>query len=92
MWIEYVPAKDAINRVKHGISLWKTTHIDWDHAVIWPDARFDDGEERMCGLVRIGERVYYVAFVDRGQARCVISFRKANKRECSDYVRYFTKW
>ncbi|KXU34233.1 hypothetical protein AXE65_07450 [Ventosimonas gracilis] len=91
MKIEFDPTKDAINRDKHGISLGEATRIDWDNAVTWPDLRFDYGEDRMRGLGYIGERLYHVAFVDRGQVRRVISFRKANTRELNDYVRYFEK-
>jgi len=91
MLIEFDPAKDAVNRDKHGISLGEAARIDWDNAVTWPDRRFDYGEARMSGLGYIGERLHYVAFVDRGQVRRVISFRKANTREFNDYVRYLEK-
>jgi len=73
MLIECDPAKDAVNRDKHGISLGEAARIDWDNAVTWPDRRVDYGEDRMRGLGYIGERLYFVAFVDRGQVRRVIS-------------------
>jgi len=91
MLIEFSPVKDANNRDKHGISLGEAAMLDWNNAAIWPDLRFDYGEDRMCGLGYIGERLYFVAFVDRGHVRRVISFRKANTREFNDYVRYFEK-
>jgi len=91
MQIEFDPAKDAINRDKHGISLGEAARIDWKAAVVWPDDRFDYGEDRMRGLGYIGERLYYVAFVDRADVRRIISFRKANKREFNDYVRHLEK-
>jgi len=87
MLIEFDPAKDAINRSKHGISLGEAARIEWDSAVIWPDVRYDYGEDRMSGLGYIGERLYFVAFVDRGQVRRVISLRKANKLEERTYAR-----
>jgi len=87
MLIEFDPAKDAVNRNKHGISLGEAARIEWDSAVTWPDRRFDYSEDRMCGLGYIGVRLYYVAFVDRGQIRRVISLRKANKREERTYAR-----
>jgi len=65
--------------------------LDWDNAAIWLDRRFDYGEDRMRGLGYIEERLYHVAFVDRGQVRRVISFRKANTKEINDYVRYLEK-
>jgi len=91
MLIEFDPAKDAINRRKHGISLGDAALVDWDDALIWADDRVDYGEMRMCALGHIGTRLYFVAFVDRGQVRRVISFRKANKREFNDYVRDLEK-
>jgi len=87
MLIEFDPAKDAVNRSKHGISLGEAARIEWDSAVTWPDRRFDYDEDRMCGLGYIGVRLYYVAFIDRGQIRRVISLRKANKREERTYAR-----
>jgi len=41
MLIEFDPAKDAINRAKHGLSLGEAGNMEWDTAVIWPDMRFD---------------------------------------------------
>jgi len=58
MLIEFDPAKDAVNRNKHGISLGEAARIEWDSAVTWPDRRFDYDEDRMRGLGYIGERLY----------------------------------
>ena len=35
----------------------------------------------MCAIAYIGNRLYYVVYVDRDQSRRVISLRKANLRE-----------
>jgi len=35
----------------------------------------------------MGQRLYFVAFVDRGDARRAISLRKANIREVSYYAK-----
>jgi len=86
MLIEFDPAKDAVNRDKHEISLGEAARIDWDNAVTWPDRRFDYGENRMCGLGYIGARLYFVAFVDRGEIRRIISLRRANPREENRYA------
>jgi len=91
MLIEFDPDKDAINRDKHGISLGDAASIDWDTAVTWPDVRFDYGEDRMSGLGYLGDRLYSVIFVDRGNFRRIISLRRANKREFEDYVRNLEK-
>lgn len=43
------------------------------------------GEMRMIALAP-KPKSYYVAFVDRGEARRVISLRRANRREVKHYV------
>lgn len=78
-------AKDAINKEKHGVSLTDAALIDWEAALIWQDTRRDYGETRMIALAPIGERLYCVVYVDRGDDRRVISLRKANQREFDDY-------
>jgi uncharacterized DUF497 family protein len=50
------------------------------------DERKAYGEARQCGLAAIGERIYYVAFVDRDEVRRIISLRKANLRGVKYYV------
>jgi uncharacterized DUF497 family protein len=42
---------------------------------------------RMIALVPKSTILYYVAFVDRGAVRRVISLRRANRREVKHYVR-----
>ena len=79
-------AKDEINKEKHGVSLTDAALIDWDDALIWQDTRCDYGEIRMIALVPIGERLYCVVYVDRGDDRRIISLRKANYREVIQYA------
>jgi len=86
MLIEFDPAKDAVNRAKHGIALGDAALLDWDDALVWADDRFDYGEARMCGLGYIGMRLYFTVFVDRGDIRRIISLRKANPREYRYYA------
>jgi uncharacterized protein len=86
MQITYDPAKDTRNQAKHGLSLTLATHLEWETAQMWLDHRKDYGEPRQCALVMQGERLYFVAFVDRADGRRVISLRKANMREVKDYV------
>ena len=44
----------------------------------------------MIGLVPEGSRLYYVAFVDRGKTRRVISLRFAERREVKHYVENYS--
>ena len=43
-------------------------------------------ETRMIALAPKTEILYYVAFVDRGEVRRIISLRRANRREVKHYV------
>jgi uncharacterized protein len=86
MKIAFDPAKDLLNQQKHGYSLADAQLLDWGEALVWPDKRVDYGEPRMAALAPMGERLFYVAFVDRALTRRVISLRKANKREVDRYA------
>lgn len=86
MKIIYDPDKDEANRAKHGISLGLAADLEWDSAMIWTDIRKNYGELRQSALVLLRDRVYFVAFVDRADGRRVISLRKANMREVTDYA------
>jgi uncharacterized DUF497 family protein len=86
MRIEFDPTKDASNQLKHGVSLAMAAELDWDAAWVWVDERFGYNEMRMIALVPKTEILYYVAFVDRGDVRRIISLRRANRREVKHYV------
>jgi len=86
MRIEFDESKDAENRKKHGISLAFAGELDWEAALVWVDDRFEYGELRMIALAPETEILYYVAFVDRGEVRRIISLRRANRREVKHYV------
>jgi len=75
--IEFDLAKDEANLAKHGVSLTLAAELDWEAALVWFDARFEYDELRMIALAPKTEILYYVAFVDRGQARRIISLRRA---------------
>ncbi|KXU39222.1 hypothetical protein AXE65_09705 [Ventosimonas gracilis] len=91
MMIEFDPAKDAMNRDKHGISLFDATRFEWDTAHIKQDGRFDYGEQRFQAIGYIGERLHFMVFCVRAGKKRIISLRKANKREFNDYVRDLEK-
>lgn len=89
MRIEFDPAKDLANQTKHGLSLVMASELDWEAALVWVDARFEYNETRMIALAPRTEILYYVAFVDRGEVRRIISLRRANRREVKHYVENF---
>lgn len=86
MRIEFDPAKDKANKAKHGVSLALASELDWEAALVWIDDRFDYHELRMIALAAKTEILYYVAFLERGEARRIISLRRANRREVKHYV------
>ncbi len=86
MRIEFDPDKDKLNLASHGVSLAFADKLAWDEALVWVDERFGYDEVRMIGLVPEGNRLYYVAFVDRPKARRVISLRYAERKEVKHYV------
>ena len=88
MRIEFDPAKDVVNREKHGVSLALAGELEWDAALAWTDRRFEYDETRMVALAPLARTLYYVAFVDRGAARRIISLRRANRREVKHYVQH----
>ena len=63
------------------------TDLNWDAALVWIDDRFEYAELRMIALAPKTKILYYVAFVDRGEVRRVISLRRANRREVKHYVK-----
>jgi len=89
MRIEFDAAKDAANQAKHGVSLALAGELDWDAALVWTDERFEYDEIRVIVLAPKTGILYYVAFVDRGEMRRVISLRRANRREVKYYVQSF---
>ena len=86
MRIDFDPAKDKLNRAQHGLSLAFAKKLVWDEALVWIDSRYEYDEIRMIGLVPEGNALYYVAFVDRGEVRRVISLRYAERKEIKNYV------
>jgi len=86
MHVTFDEAKDGLNQIKHGVALSESAELEWDDEWIWQDTRRDYGEERMIALCAIGERLYCVVYVDREDARRIISLRKANYREVMDYA------
>ncbi len=86
MRIEFDPAKDKLNRANHGVSLALAETLDWDAALVWVDTRFAYDEVRMIALAPESATLYYVAFVERGEARRIISLRPATRKEVKFYV------
>jgi uncharacterized protein len=88
--IEFDPAKSAGNAKKRGLPFDLTADLDWSTARVRPDERRDYGEDRFVALVpNVSGRLHVVCYCIRGDARRIISFRKANKREEQVYAKTF---
>lgn len=83
--IEFDPAKNAGNIAKHGLPLSLALELNWDEALVWQDTRQEYGEMRMVALAPLALVVCFVAYVDRGNVRRIISLRRANSREVKRY-------
>lgn len=76
------PAKDAINRQKHGLSLAFGDRIfeDENHLIL-PTVRLEDEEERFKLVGLLGEKLFTGVFVWRDDLPRFISVRRSNKGE-----------
>lgn len=70
--------------MRHRLAL--AADLAWNAALVWVDDRFDDAELRMIALAPEIDTLYYVAFVDRGDARRIICLRRATRREVKHHV------
>lgn len=82
-------AKRQQNIKKHGIDFEEAFNFNWESAHIIRDARRDYGEDRFVAIGFIGNRLHVMAFTLRINAVRVITLRKANDRERSDYEKAF---
>lgn len=80
------PAKDAINRAKHGLSLAFGDRIfaDGDHLIL-PSIRVIDGEERFKVVGAVGGLLFTGVFVWRSDLPRFISVRRSNTGEERSY-------
>jgi uncharacterized protein len=87
MRIEFDPAKDEINRAKHGVSLAQANGFDWDTALEREDDRFDYGELRFVAIGLIDARLHVMVFTEGSDddAVRIISLRPAEKHEMRYY-------
>lgn len=92
MLFEWDEAKSARNRKKHGISFEEAVHVFEGVHLSRIDTREDYGEVREITTGMIAQEVVTVVIhTNRGEAIRIISARKANKRERSEYHAYCTQ-
>ncbi|MCP3735727.1 BrnT family toxin [Sphingomonas sp. RP10(2022)] len=82
MDITFDPAKDVINRAKHGVSLAFGEQIWADDAVvIVPTIRVEDGERRFRAIGIVDGRLWTAVHVYRDRTVRMISVRRSNDGE-----------
>lgn len=81
MAISYDPNKREATLRDRGLDLDDAVEVFGDFTLDILDERFDYGEERILTIGRLRGRMVVVVWTRRGEARHVISMRKANARE-----------
>ncbi len=89
MKIEFDADKNAKNIRERGISFEITAEFDWETALVGRDRRKDYGEQRYKALGFIEDRLHVLVFTVREKGIRVISLRKANRREESEYEKAY---
>lgn len=83
--ITYDPRKSERNLRERGFGFEMVTEFDFGSALYALDTRKDYGEVRTRSIGFIGDTLYALVFTMRGNALRVISLRKANRKEQSQY-------
>lgn len=86
--IDFDPAKDAANIIKHGISLGRAT--DMHVLEVVEDDRRAYGETRLRAFGLIDNMAYCLVFTERNGLLRAISLRRAHAKELSRYVQRTT--
>ena len=87
MRITYDPVKRERTRRERNLDFDDAAEVFAGPTLDDPDERKDYGELRMIPLGQLGGRAVVVVWTPRGDARHVISMRKANEREKARYAK-----
>ena len=88
MKITFDPKKDAANKRKHGVSLARAVDFDFDAAYIKVDDRSEYGEVRYRAISFLDARLFTLIFTETDVGIRVISLRKAERSEETDYANF----
>lgn len=91
MRFEWDPAKEALNRTKHGLSFGEVTALFTSGAdyLEVPDVNHDDEEDRLIAIGPVMRGVVVVVFTERHEHTIrIISARRATTSEAALYRRY----
>lgn len=88
MKITFDPAKRDKTLAERGLDFADAASVFAGRTYDQSDDRQDYGEARMITVGLLGPRMVVVVWTQRGDARHIISMRKANDREKARYARY----
>ena len=92
MRITYDPVKRAATFAARGLDFEAATEVFAGARIDIPDLRRDYGEPRIQTVGYLRGRMVVVVWTPRGDARHVISMRKANEREKARYRDRLAPW
>jgi uncharacterized DUF497 family protein len=85
MAITYDPAKRGRTLRERGLDFERSEEVFAELTIDIPDLRRDYGEPRINSVGHLDRRMVIVCWTPRGNARHIISMRKANDREKALY-------
>ena len=83
MEIDFDPTKNEKNIRERRLSFERVAEVDFNTALVFPDARKAYGETRYIALCYLDRRLHVLCFTETATGIRVISFRKANAREAN---------
>jgi uncharacterized DUF497 family protein len=87
--VRWNPAKAEANLRKHKVAFDFVLKVFADpELLVQPTIRIEDGEERYKAIGDIDGKLYVVIFTMREGAHRLISARRTNSKEESDYARH----
>jgi uncharacterized DUF497 family protein len=88
MIVDFDPAKDEANRVKHGVPLAFGVRVFEDQAhIVLSSLRPIDGEDRYKAVGMVGGELWTAVHVWRRETVRMVSVRRSNSSEQRDYDR-----
>jgi uncharacterized protein len=87
MQIEFDPDKRQITLDERGLDMARAGEVFEGATLTLPDDRHDYGEERRFTVGFLDGRMVVLVWTPRGEARRIISLRKANAREKEKFGR-----
>lgn len=92
MKITFDPVKRQRTLKDRGLDFVEAEAVFIDETIDIPDRRRDYGEPRVNSVGHLRGRMVVICWTPRGDARHVISMRKANEREQAKYGAAFAAW